>query len=192
VMQRSKEAGPVVVAVRSMSLAESMSTDDLCGENAMALAGTEVSTPTKTEKPDPKPTKVDPKATKVDPKPAEKPPANNQDFEAGLKTSIKRILNGTGDDPKQVELAGKKYKIGDKINLTAREDAVVANEEGVISKDGKRTFQFGDSCTIDAGETVQIMGFNTTGLFTEALVKYIGAGSAAYSCPFGTLFFRFL
>lgn len=53
VMERSKTAGPVVVAARLTSLSESMTTDDLCSDKAMSLAGTESPPPlipTKIEK----------------------------------------------------------------------------------------------------------------------------------------------
>jgi hypothetical protein len=177
VMQRAKDAGPVVVAARVLSLSNSMSTDDLCKDDAMSLGGTEKSggTSGSTDK------------TTNAPTPPTKPSTSAE--EAARRETVRKLLGG--ESLKNYAAPDHTWTIGDLYTLPKREDAYLVNEAPVSSLDGKHSFKFGDTCTLDAGEQVKIVGFYKEGLFTEALVKYTGGARATYACPPGALFFRF-
>lgn len=178
VMQRAKDAGPVVVAARLVSLAESMSSDNLCADDAMSAAGSEARKPS--EKP------VEPPPPAVGPP----PPADANPALEARRAVVTKLLAGESE-PKSYSDGSKTWKIGDKLSTSQREEVLLMNLSPVSSADGKRRFQLGDTCTLDAGASLQVVGFYKEGLFTEALVKYSGAGGVSYACPPGALFFRF-
>lgn len=195
-MKRKKSAGPIVVAARVLSLSESMNQDGLCDPSSYETAapreaGTRVAENTKKTNKEEKPAKETSKSDKASSSGSEEYVQLDL-FADGLKESVRRILSGKGDDPKEVKVGKKRFKIGDTITLSQKEEVVVVNEEPVSYPNGKK-LSFGSNCQIEAGGELEILGFYM-GMTPEALVRYKGSGQAQdnKACPSGVMFFYLL
>jgi hypothetical protein len=112
--------------------------------------------------------------------------------ENSVRDAVSRILSGkTGT--KSVVVGSRMYQVGDKITVPSWQWVEVLNKESVKQEfsNGAAPLRFKDTCGIEPGGFIEVLGFHVEQGTTEALVKYTAPGKPVGTpCPTGVIFLR--